>query len=110
MKFEFSRHTQPVEIEGEAYELDCSTAAQAYICEKNAENRRLIERIKRGESSPDEAVSLMKDVFERILGAGSVERIFRERTCTVDDLTDLALFVRDAYRAYNSEYQKRLEG
>lgn len=109
-KFEFSDHRVPVEIAGQPYSVDCSTSAQAFILEQNTKLKSMIEDIKHGKATEQDAVALVKQTFDRIIGEGAVDSIFSGREVTADDVADLSLFIRDVYTRYNSDRDKKIAG
>ncbi len=99
IKFEFIAHEVGVEIQGKQYFVDCSTDAQGFVRKQNEKMKQLLDEIRAGEKSEEDAVSLLAETLAYVFRGEGVDGLLSGRS--VDDLSDLAVFVAGVFERFN---------
>ena len=99
-RFDFSDHIQEVDIAGNLFKMNCSTKTGDFLQKVGANLRSMATDLKSGKITEENVIDYCKSVFDTILGQGATDTIFSGRERTIDDASDLLLYLTQVARSY----------
>lgn len=91
--FEFRDYTLALTIAGNDFNVNCVSELADKVQGHKKTLSELAGQITAGEKTSDDAVDVCRQITDDILGAGAFESVFKGRTPTVTDCSDVLLFV-----------------
>ena len=111
-EIEFKAISTELKIGGESYSFTVSTDTPMVCGEILTEARRRLRLIKAGkrekEIEENEICKFFKDSIERLLGEGTVERIFESKQKGIEELAEVLCLIAAEIRKVFSEYDRQL--
>lgn len=120
-KFEFKKTYEEIEIAGDVYKIDVSDQKlreyQIEFYEFYKESQRLGEidtnklSIEEQQKIFDETLEIVKKVVEKLLGAGSFEKLYAASGGSVMNMIDLVNYLGEVFqeKLNNAKQKKRVE-
>lgn len=100
-KFEFRDRTINIDIAGDVFPVTVTTKVGDTMKGFAQQAKALVSEVASGQKTDADAVKLLTEVIDGILGTGAVKKIFADRELEIIDLCDIIRFVAAEIKEFN---------
>ncbi len=105
-EFVFKDYNLELRIAGKDFYVECNSDVGDRMLSYSKKGLVLIDQIKAGEKTSEDALTFCSGAIDDILGQGAFEKIFEGRTPTVTDSADVLIFLSEQVAAKNQEQRE----